>query len=71
MVLTCELSTTTAFRKVNCVDVADKLSPFKFYQHLLTNVADTEVVKFLKMLTFLPLAEIAEIEVRSCAYQTP
>lgn len=41
---------------------ADKLSPFKFYQHLLTNVADIEVVKFLKMLTFLPLSEIADIE---------
>jgi len=41
---------------------ADKLSPFKFYQHLLTNVADTEVAKFLRMLTFLPLDEIAAIE---------
>lgn len=41
---------------------ADKLSPFKFYQHLLTNVTDAEVVKFLKMLTFLPLSEIADIE---------
>lgn len=41
---------------------SDKLSPFKFYQHLLTNVADTEVVKFLKMLTFLPLSEIATIQ---------
>lgn len=44
--------------------LADKLSPFKFYQHLLTNVADTEVAKFLRMLTFLPLDEIAAIEVK-------
>lgn len=41
---------------------ADKLSPFKFYQHLLTNVADVEAGKFLRMLTFLPLEEIAAIE---------
>jgi len=41
---------------------ADKLSPFKFYQHLLTNVADAEAGKFLRMLTFLPLEEIAAIE---------
>ncbi|KAF5830713.1 hypothetical protein DUNSADRAFT_14119 [Dunaliella salina] len=36
---------------------ADKLSPYKFYQHLF-NVTDADVVKFLKMLTFLPLPEI-------------
>ena len=42
---------------------ADKLSPFKFYQHLLTSVADAEVVKFLRMLTFLPMDEITAIEV--------
>lgn len=40
----------------------DKLSPFKFYQHLLTNVADVEAGKFLRMLTFLPLDEIEQIE---------
>lgn len=51
---------------------ADKLSPFKFYQHLLTGVADAEVVKFLRMLTFLPLEEIAAIEVlASTARLTP
>lgn len=39
----------------------DKLSPYQFYQHLF-RVADADVVKFLKRLTFLPLDEIAEIE---------
>jgi tyrosyl-tRNA synthetase len=34
---------------------ADKLSPFKFYQYFLTSVTDGEVVRFLRMLTFLPL----------------
>lgn len=38
-----------------------KLSPYQFYQHLI-RVADSDVVKLLKMLTFLPLEEIAEIE---------
>lgn len=33
---------------------ADKLSPYKFYQHLF-NVPDADVVRFLRMLTFLPL----------------
>ena len=41
---------------------ADKMSPFKFYQHLLTSVADAEVIKFLRMLTFVPLEDIAELE---------
>uniref|UniRef100_A0A7S3R7S5 Tyrosine--tRNA ligase n=1 Tax=Dunaliella tertiolecta TaxID=3047 RepID=A0A7S3R7S5_DUNTE len=36
---------------------AEKLSPYKFYQHLF-NVTDADVVKFLKMLTFMPLPEI-------------
>jgi tyrosyl-tRNA synthetase len=40
---------------------AEKLSPYKFYQYLFS-VTDADVVKFLKMLTFLPLSEIAEIE---------
>ncbi len=34
---------------------ADKLSPFKFYQYFLTSVTDGEVVRFLRMLTFMPL----------------
>ena len=41
---------------------ADKLSPFKFYQYLLSSTPDADVVKFLKMLTFLPLGKIDEVE---------
>lgn len=40
---------------------ADMLSPYKFYQYLFATV-DADVVKFLKMLTFLPMAEIAAME---------
>eukprot|EP00955_Chlamydomonas_euryale_P104889 365600-Chlamydomonas_euryale.AAC.2 len=40
---------------------ADKLTPYKFYQYLFA-VTDTDVVKFLKMLTFLDLAEIDAIQ---------
>ncbi|KAK9862365.1 hypothetical protein WJX84_007104, partial [Apatococcus fuscideae] len=40
----------------------EKLSPFKFYQYLLGSVPDTDVIKFLRMLTFLPLADIASLE---------
>jgi tyrosyl-tRNA synthetase len=52
---------------LSCLVVApaDKLSAFKFYQHLLTNVADVEAGKFLRMLTFLPLEDIAQIEAES------
>jgi len=39
----------------------DKTSPFEFYQYW-RNVADADVVKFLKMLTFLPLEQIEEME---------
>ena len=42
--------------------LADRLSPFKFYQYLLTNVGDVEVIKFLRMLTFVPLAELETLE---------
>jgi tyrosyl-tRNA synthetase len=38
------------------------MSPFKFYQYLLTSVADAEVIKFLRMLTFVPLEDITELE---------
>lgn len=38
----------------------DKLSEYEFYQYLY-RVADADVIKLLKMLTFLPLAEIEEI----------
>lgn len=41
---------------------ADKLSPFKFYQYLLTTVSDAEVIRFLRMLTFLPLEDIQSLE---------
>ena len=36
---------------------ADKLSPYKFYQHLFS-VSDADVIKFLRMLTFLPLEQV-------------
>ena len=41
---------------------ADRLSPFKFYQYLLTNMGDAEVMKFLRMLTFVPLEELETLE---------
>lgn len=40
---------------------ADKLSPYKFYQHLFATT-DADVFRFLRMLTFLPLEEIAALE---------
>lgn len=40
---------------------ADKLSPYQFYQHLI-RVSDADVIKLLKMLTFLDLDEIQKIE---------
>ncbi|GFR51335.1 hypothetical protein Agub_g13752, partial [Astrephomene gubernaculifera] len=40
---------------------AEKLSPYKFYQYLF-QVSDADVVKLLKMLTFLPLGEVEAIE---------
>ena len=39
----------------------NKTSPYDFYQYW-RNVGDADVVKCLKMLTFLPLDEIAEME---------
>lgn len=41
-----------------------KLSPFKFYQYLLTSVPDADVCSFLRKLTFLPLAQIDDLERR-------
>lgn len=38
------------------------MSPFKFYQYLLTSVTDAEVIKFLRMLTFVPLEDISALE---------
>ena len=40
---------------------ANKTSPYDFYQYW-RNVGDADVIKCLKMLTFLPLEQIAEME---------
>ncbi|KAK9842091.1 hypothetical protein WJX81_008006 [Elliptochloris bilobata] len=40
----------------------DKLSPFQLYQYLLGSVPDVDVCRFLRQLTFLPLADIAALE---------
>lgn len=40
---------------------ADKLSPYQFYQYLV-RIPDADVIKLLKILTFLPMDEIREIE---------
>lgn len=40
---------------------ADKTSPYQMYQFFL-NVMDEDAVRFLKIFTFLPLTEIAQIE---------
>lgn len=40
---------------------SDKLSPYQFYQYLI-RVPDADVIKLLKMLTFLDMEEIREIE---------
>ena len=38
-----------------------RLSPFKFYQYLL-RTSDEDVIRMMRMLTFLPINEIREIE---------
>ena len=40
---------------------AEKMSPYKFYQYLFATT-DADVVKFLKMLTFLPMTEIQTMD---------
>ena len=40
---------------------AEKTSPYEFFQYW-RNVADADVIKCLKMLTFLPMEEIVEME---------
>ncbi len=40
---------------------SEKLSPYQFYQYLV-RVSDADVIKLLKMLTFLSMDEIREIE---------
>ncbi|MCH9613977.1 MAG: Tyrosine--tRNA ligase [Chlamydiia bacterium] len=39
----------------------ERTSPYRFYQYLV-RIPDADVIKMLKMLTFLPLEEISEIE---------
>lgn len=39
---------------------ADKVSPYEFYQYW-RNVDDADVIRFLRMLTFLPLEQIDEL----------
>jgi tyrosyl-tRNA synthetase len=39
----------------------DKLSPYQFYQYLI-RVADADVIKLMRMLTFMEMEEIREIE---------
>lgn len=40
---------------------AEKLSPYKFYQYLFSTT-DADVIRFMKLLTFLSLDEIQAIE---------
>lgn len=49
----------------------DQLSPFKFYQYLLTSTSDVDVIRFLKMLTFISLDEInhLEAEMKQASYK--
>ena len=42
--------------------LVDRLSPFKFYQFLLTNTTDSDVIKFLRMLTFRSLEDIETLQ---------
>ncbi|CAI5532764.1 unnamed protein product [Closterium sp. Naga37s-1] len=44
---------------------AAMLSPYKFYQYLFAT-PDADVIKFLRMLTFLPMAEIDQWEAAMC-----
>ena len=50
---------------------AGKLSPFKFYQYLVGNVPDVDVIRFLKMLTFLPLDRIEALQQASFGPAVP
>ncbi|GMH38028.1 hypothetical protein BSKO_05912 [Bryopsis sp. KO-2023] len=40
---------------------ADKVSPYKFYQYLF-GTADSDIIRFMKILTFLPMQEIDQME---------
>ena len=45
---------------------SERLSPYKFYQHMLQST-DADVIRFMKMLTFMPMAEIAGFEAQMAA----
>ena len=68
--MTCTLLTTSEGKKMGKTQAgavwldAEKTSPYDFYQYW-RNVDDADVEKCLKLLTFLPLEEIAEL----CAYR--
>ena len=71
-VFTCPLLLTADGRKMGKTESgavfagAHKTSPYDFYQYFV-NVPDTEVGKLLRIFTFLPLDEIAELEARDGA----
>ena len=53
------LSTLPALLPPPCA--ADMLSPYQFYQFLFKTV-DADVIRFMRMLTFMPLEEIDAVE---------
>lgn len=71
-VLTCPLLLTADGRKMGKTESgavfvgAHKTPPYDLYQYFV-NVADTEVGKLLRIFTFLPLDEIAELEAKTGA----
>jgi len=71
-VLTCPLLLTADGRKMGKTEKgavfvgAHKTPPYDLYQYFI-NVADTEVGKLLRIFTFLPLDEIAELEAKTGA----
>lgn len=48
----------------------EKCSPYKFYQYLY-RIADADIIRMLKMLTFIPLEEIRELEQQFLAGALP
>lgn len=65
--MTCNLLLTSEGKKMGKTEGGavwldpEKTSPYEFYQYW-RNVADADVIKCLKMLTFVPLEQIAEYE---------
>ena len=51
----------TAGNAVRWLDPSIRLPPYDFFQYW-RNVGDADVIKCIKMLTFLPLDEIHEME---------